>query len=181
MKDNPRIDMTDAINKFYEEKNPERLGGNHQQFAYPVNDTLGLAIIGREGIDFDEDLGCIDANGNIVIPRNYNISMTYSEGLFATYDESLAGGYINTKGETVIPFKYNYVTPFKNGYAWVTTFYGEKQYINKKGRPLIRIITPVSIKNYIVSTIEDAMERAEEKEREEEKTLKLSKDKHKTK
>jgi hypothetical protein len=173
-KEEPYIDMTDAINEFYEkENNPKHRKGRYMDFVYNVHNNLGLAVVAYGGQDFDEYLGCIDAKGNYVIPRNFQIGMDYGEGLFATYNGGLSGGYINLKGETVIPFKYIWVSAFENGYAWVQTHDHESQYIDKTGRTVMRITEYYKIngKDIYGETLEELKENV----------LKLENTKHKTK
>lgn len=133
------VDMTSAVNKFYAEKNPKRKTGRYDSYVEKVYNNLGLAVVTYDGGDFNENYGCIDANGNLVIPRIYQISMEYGDGLFATYDYSLSGGYIDTKGKKVIPFQYLVVGAFKNGFATVETYDNEFHLIDKTGRSVIRI------------------------------------------
>lgn len=163
VKEEPYIDMTEAVDKFYEKENPTRDRGRFCDYVEKVYNNLGLAVVCYGGADFEESYGCFDKDGNFVIPREYQIEMTYGDGLFATYDSSLTGGYINTKGETVIPFQYQSVGEFENGYAFVVTEDEEIQYIDKTGRPVMRItsLTKIIKRNTVGKIMKKVREREE--------------------
>ena len=79
--------------------------------------------------------GCIDKNGELVIPFSFYSINDFSEDMAAawTSEEDEYFGYINKKGEYQTPVIFKTLnSPFKNGLArvWTDDGFG---YINKQG------------------------------------------------
>lgn len=65
-----------------------------------------------------EKFGCLDREGNVVIPFEYDLMLDFKNGLAPVQKGNLFG-YINKKGEMEIPLKYKAAFPFENNLALV--------------------------------------------------------------
>lgn len=92
----------------------------------------GLALVRDRGFGF------IDKKGEIVIPIQYDIAYSFSNGL-ALVNKDRKYGFIDKFGQTVIPLKYRFAQSFSEGLAPVTmkNKYG---YIDKTGKEVIPFI-----------------------------------------
>lgn len=81
--------------------------GSHLWFVSSNNEQIAPA-----------KFGCIDREGNIVIPPTFDRIYPFSEGLAAFCDGDVMG-YIDTNGRVVIPPAYEHAFPFSDGLAVV--------------------------------------------------------------
>jgi len=82
--------------------------------------------------------GCIDKNGNVVVPLEYDWVYKLSESLL---EISLGGkcGLIDTSGKIVVPCEYDAIGQFSNGMAWILKD-GKYGYIDETGDIIIPMI-----------------------------------------
>ena len=66
----------------------------------------------------DDVAGYLDAKGEVVIPPQFQVASTFSEGLACVCKGGLFG-YIDTRGEWVIPPRFQYANDFSDGVAGV--------------------------------------------------------------
>lgn len=113
---------------------------------YDKNGKVNLSLITDFATDFsqefafytkDNQLVCINKQGESLYVKDYQQAAPFSEGLALVYKNG-AFGYINTKGEEVIPLIYRSGTNFLNGASMVST---KENYliINKQGKQLLSI------------------------------------------
>jgi hypothetical protein len=112
---------------------------NDDGYLYGFIDKTGMIIIdpiykdyyprtydfNNEGIisvlDFEGKWGCIDLNGNVLVPFEYDAGIRFSEGYgSALYDGKW--GVIDKNGEVIIPFEYDNIGLVVNGYIQVAKF-----------------------------------------------------------
>ena len=86
-----------------------RVVANH---AIPVSDDYEVAILLDNGLILviqNQLYGCINQNGEIVIPIQYK-KLTYSNGLFVAFNRNNQGGVINILNKEVVPLIYSEIT-----------------------------------------------------------------------
>lgn len=106
----------------------------------------GLAAVNR-----DEKYGFIDRSGEIVIPMQFDEAWGFSEGL-ACVKIGNKFGFIDKTGKLVIKAKYSLPATFReglanviiggktnSGYGGYYNFTGKVEFIDKKGKTLIRL------------------------------------------
>ena len=76
-------------------------------------DEYGLAVAGLDG-----KFGCIDTEGNVIVPFVYEEIGPFTEGL-AAVKKNGKYGFVNVNGETVIPCGWEAVSPFRDGVCTV--------------------------------------------------------------
>lgn len=109
----------------------------------------GLAWVMKRDEEGNQKYGCINAEGEIVIPLSeYDGVESFSEGVARVMknDEKGRGkyGYINTKGEVVVPLDYDDAgSHFSEGLTWigkrVSNYEWQCCYINTKGAVVLAL------------------------------------------
>lgn len=80
--------------------------------------------------------GCINTEGNLVVPCRYEHIYDYSEGL-AVVELNWKKGYIDTDGHEVTPVAYRDAQDFSNGLGCVQNEEGLYGYVDATGREVI--------------------------------------------
>jgi hypothetical protein len=122
--DKPYIDMTAGIEKYLKE--------HPNYMVLDVYNDLGIAVVGIDGKDFYEWVGCIDKNGEVVIPRDYISGMTFHDGVastdgFGPYGYAYVDQEKTEDGEIInhyhiLPLKYKTARDYANGMGAVQDY-----------------------------------------------------------
>lgn len=80
--------------------------------------------------------GCIDKQGNIIIPFEYDYIGEFINGI-AKVKMNFSWGCINENGEIIIPFEYEEIGDFYNGIAKVKKSWGVYGFFNECGKNII--------------------------------------------
>lgn len=84
--------------------------------------------------------GFIDESGKIVIDKQFDEAMPFSEGLSLVFDaDTQRWGYINRSGVLVIPYQYEQAGRFSEGLAPIMLPDGKSGYIDKNGVLVIQL------------------------------------------
>ena len=89
-------------------------------------DAFGFFVVTQDGT-----MGCVDIHNDVIIPFEYDIIRSYSEGLFAVR-KGRKYGFVNSFNEVVVPFVYDQVEGFEQGKAYVIRN-AEAYFIQKDG------------------------------------------------
>jgi WG containing repeat len=97
----------------------------------------GVAVVKKRKPDYGFAWGAIDANGNIIIPVEYDYLGACSEGLI-NFQKEKKSGFIDKTNKIIIPAMYDNFSSFSDGLAAVKIFEtGKYGYINKNNKLVI--------------------------------------------
>lgn len=81
----------------------------------------GIRQINNDGhawVMLDEKTGLVSAEGNVLVPAEYEEVFFYKDGIAAVMLDK-KWGFIDSGNNVIVPFAYDYVSPFSNGLARV--------------------------------------------------------------